>query len=49
MNGWNKYEALLNEMGTDALLDELARTLEDNELGECMDYIAQNWDIEFED
>ena len=49
MNGWDAYEAMLDAMGADTLLDELARALADNELLECMQWIARMNDIELDE
>lgn len=40
------FETLREELGSDELLEELARALTDNVLGSCLEYIARNWDIE---
>lgn len=49
MNGWDKFETMLDELGAENLLNELANALSDNELSENMDYIARCYDIELEE
>lgn len=41
MTGWNAYETMSNELSADTLLDALARALSDDELLDCMQWIAR--------
>lgn len=45
--GWDKYEKLLEAIGSKKLLDSLVRSMGDNLLEEHMDYIADMEDFEF--
>lgn len=48
MDGWNIFEEMLDKMGAEKLLEELAFALSDKELGENMRFIAQMNDIELD-
>lgn len=49
MNGWNIFEEMLDKMGAEKLLEDLAFALSDKELEENMRFIAQMNDIELDD
>lgn len=49
MDGWNIFEEMLDKMGAEKLLEELAFALSDKELGENMRFIAQMNDIELDE
>lgn len=46
MDAWNKFEYMVEVMGAENLLDELAKALSTDELMENLEYIARNNDIE---
>lgn len=49
MNGWNIFEEMLDKMGAEKLLEDLAFALSDKELEENMRFIAQMNDIELDE
>lgn len=49
MNGWNLFEEMLDKMGAEKLLEDLAFALSDNELEENMRFIARMNDIELDE
>ena len=49
MNGWNLFEEMLDKMGADKLLEDLAFALSDNELEDNMRFIARMNDIELDE
>ena len=48
MDVYDKLEILKEVLGVEELLDELARALSNSQLNEELDYIANNWEIDFE-
>jgi len=48
MKGYEKFEVIIEELGMEKALDELLKALNENELQENANYIANNWDIDFE-
>lgn len=46
MTGWTAYETISDELSADTLLDALARALSDDELLDCMQWIAYCYDID---
>ena len=49
MDGWNIFEEMLDKMGAEKLLENLALALSDKELEENMSFIAQMNDIELDE
>ena len=49
MDGWNIFEEMLDKMGAEKLLEDLAFALSDKELEENMRFIAQMNDIELDE
>lgn len=49
MDGWNLFEEMLDKMGAEKLLEELAFALSDKELEDNMRFIAQMNDIELDE
>lgn len=49
MNGWNIFEEMLDKMGAEKLLEDLAFALSDKELEDNMRFIAQMNDIELDE
>lgn len=49
MNGWNLFEEMLDKMGADKLLEDLAFALSDKELEDNMRFIAQMNGIELDE
>lgn len=49
MTGYEKFEIMLDEMGAEALLDELVQAMGDRELGENMEFIARMNDVELDE
>ncbi len=49
MTGWNAYETISDELSADTLLDALARALPDDELLDCMQWIARCYDIDLDE
>lgn len=49
MNGWNLFEEMLDKMGAEKLLEDLAFALSDNELEDNMRFIARMNDIELDE
>lgn len=48
MTTWEKLENLTEQMGAEAVLDEVARALTTDKLDEVLDFIAKNWDVDTE-
>lgn len=48
MNSWDRYERLLDAMGAESLCDALARAMSSDELDELCEFIARDYEIEFE-
>lgn len=48
MSGWDAYETMSDELDASTLLDALARTLSDDELLECMEWVARCYDIDLD-
>lgn len=48
MTAWEKLENLTEQMGAEAVLDEVARALNTDKLNEVLDFIARNWDVDME-
>lgn len=48
MTAWEKLENLTEQMGAEAVLDEVARALTTEKLNEVLDFIARNWDVDME-
>lgn len=49
MNGWNLFEEMLDKMGAEKLLEDLAFALSDDELEDNMRFIARMNDIELDE
>lgn len=49
MNGWNLFEEMVDKMGAEKLLEDLAFALSDKELEDNMRFIAQMNDIELDE
>nr|DAR55713.1 MAG TPA: hypothetical protein [Caudoviricetes sp.] len=49
MDGWNLFEEMLDKMGAEKLLEDLAFALSDKELEDNMRFIAQMNDIELDE
>jgi hypothetical protein len=49
MNAWNKLDELTHLIGTQNVLEEMARALSDDKLNETLDFIAKNWGVDFEE
>ena len=49
MNGYDKFEILKQKLGIEKAFDELLQALSEKEKQENAEYIAGNWDIDFEE
>lgn len=49
MNGWNLFEEMVDKMGAENLLEDLAFALSDKELEDNMRFIARMNDIELDE
>lgn len=49
MDGWEAYETMVEQLGAEELLNELARALSDSELLDNMAYIARAYGIELDE
>lgn len=49
MSAWEKYEKLLEVMGAELLLENLAKSIGEWALEEHLDFIARMYDVDFEE
>lgn len=48
MTTWEKLENLIEQLGAEQVLDEVARALNDEKLNEVLNFIAKNWDVDID-
>lgn len=48
MTAFDKLHNLTEQLGAEAVLDEVARALTTDKLNEVLDFIARNWDVDLE-
>lgn len=46
MDVWEMYDNLIDALGAEVLVDELARALTTDQLRECCEFIARNHDLD---
>lgn len=45
---WTLFDVLLSELGGDELALSLCKALSVDDMNDCLEYIAQAWDVETE-